>query len=326
MSNILEIKDLYVQYRTDESVVHALNGFSLNLDKGETLGLVGETGAGKTTMALSILKLLPEGVGRITAGSIQYNDIDIIKASKRDMRRIRGSEISMIFQDPMTSLNPILSVGEQVREVLRLHKSDMTKEQQNRRVDEVLTLVGIQPERKEQYPHQFSGGMRQRIVIAMALIAEPALLLADEPTTALDVTIQAQILALMKDLKEKTDSAMIFITHDLGVVAEFCDNVAVVYGGEVIERGTVEQVFARTINHPYTSNLFECIPDLTSTSKRLPHFEGTMLDPTNLPEGCKYAPRCNVSLDLCVKQNPEMHIAEDGHNIKCHLFCTERNG
>ena len=326
MSNILEIKDLYVQYQTDENVVHALNGFTLALEKGETLGLVGETGAGKTTMALSILQLLPEGVGKISAGAIQYNDLDIMKASKHDLRKIRGSEISMIFQDPMTSLNPIMSVGDQVMEVLHLHYPDMSKEQRSRRVDEILTLVGIQPQRKDQFPHQFSGGMRQRIVIAMALVAEPKLILADEPTTALDVTIQAQILELMKALKKEYDSAMIFITHDLGIVAEFCDNVAVVYGGEVVERGTVEQVFARTTNHPYTRSLFECIPDLTSNVKRLLHSDSTMLDPTNLPEGCKFASRCSGCMELCQHQNPQPSMVEAGHMIKCHLFRKEGSG
>jgi peptide/nickel transport system ATP-binding protein len=325
MSNMLEIRDLHVQYQTDEAVVHALNGFSLDLSKGETLGLVGETGAGKTTMALSILQLLPDGVGKITAGSIQYNNIDILKTSKREMREMRGTEISMIFQDPMTTLNPIMSVGDQIAEVLRLHFHNMSKSQQNARVDEIMTLVGIPPVRKDQFPHQFSGGMRQRIIIAMALVAEPKVILADEPTTALDVTIQAQILSLMQDLKEKIDSAMIFITHDLGIVAEFCDSVAIVYGGEVIENGSVEQVFTRVTNHPYTHSLFECVPDLTSTAKRLPHFEGTMLDPTNLPKGCKFALRCNACTELCMQQNPKMHAVEDGHIVKCHLFRAERS-
>jgi len=320
MPKLLEIRDLYVQYHTDEAVVHALNGLSLDLDKGETMGLVGETGAGKTTMALSILRLLPEGVGKITKGSLKYNDIDVLDASGKQMRDIRGSEISMIFQDPMTSLNPILTVGEQIREVLRLHYRDMTKTQQNQRVDEIMTLVSISPERKEQYPHQFSGGMRQRIVIAMALIAEPTLLIADEPTTALDVTIQAQILDLMKKLKQQFNSAMIFITHDLGIVAEFCDSVAVVYAGEVIEQGTIEQVFARDLNHPYTHGLFGCIPELSSTATRLPHIEGSMLDPTNLPAGCKFASRCPDCTEFCQKQSPELHVFQDGHSIRCHLF------
>ena len=327
MAKLIEIKDLHVQYRTDEDVVYALNGFSLDIDKGETLGLVGETGAGKTTMALSILQLLPSQVGEITGGSIHYNGIDVINMPKKKLRDIRGSEISMIFQDPMTSLNPVLTVGEQIREVLHLHIPDMSKSQQALRVNEIMTLVGIPPERKDQYPHQFSGGMRQRIMIAMALIAEPKLLLADEPTTALDVTIQAQILHLMKDLKKKLDSAMIFITHDLGIVAEFCDTVAVVYAGEVIEKGTVDQVFERVSNHPYTHGLFGCLPDLTSTAKRLPNFEGAMVDPTNLPKGCKFASRCPHRTEFCEQHKPEIHYFENGHGIRCHNFAQkEANG
>ena len=320
MSKLIEINDLHVQYKTDEAVVYALNGFTLDLEEGETLGLVGETGAGKTTMALSILRLLPEHVGSITSGSILHNGVDILSLSKNKLREMRGSEISMIFQDPMTSLNPVLTVGEQIREVLHLHYPDMAKSEQEKRVDEILTMVGIQCERKTQYPHQFSGGMRQRIMIAMALVAEPKLLLADEPTTALDVTIQAQILNLMKNLKDKFNSAMIFITHDLGIVAEFCDNVAVCYAGEVIERGSVEQVFERIANHPYTKGLFECLPDLSSTPKRLPNIEGTMLDSTNLPKGCKFASRCPSRMDLCEQENPGLHFVGEGHCIKCHLF------
>ena len=323
MSKLIEIKDLYVQYKTDEAVVHALNGFSLDLDEGENLGLVGETGAGKTTMALSILRLLPDQVGYITGGSIFYNGVDMLKLSKRKMRELRGNEISMIFQDPMTSLNPLHSVGEQVREVLHLHFPKMQKSEQHRRVDEILTMVGIQPERKSHLPQQFSGGMRQRIIIAIALISEPKLLIADEPTTALDVTIQAQILELMKELKQKFNSAMIFITHDLGVVAEFCENVAVVYAGEVIERGSVEQIFARKCNHPYTKGLFDSLPDLTSTQKRLPSFGGAMVDPTNLPKGCKFAARCPNCTEICLENNPDMHFVDGKHSIKCHLFAKE---
>jgi peptide/nickel transport system ATP-binding protein len=226
----------------------------------------------------------------------------------------------MIFQDPMTSLNPIMSMGDQIQEVLKLHYPNMTKSQQGQRVDEILSLVGIQPERKYQYPMQFSGGMRQRVVIAMALVAEPKIIFADEPTTALDVTIQAQILSLMKNLREQFQSSMIFITHDLGIVAEFCDNVNVVYGGEVIEKGTVEQVFSRESNHPYTSSLFACIPDLESTASRLPHYEGTMLDPTNLPKGCKYAERCNAGTELCIQHKPELYNIGDEHYIRCYHF------
>lgn len=319
MSKLLEIKDLYVQYNTDESVVHALNGFSLSMNKGDSLGLVGETGAGKTTMALSILRLLPEQVGEITGGSIHYNGIDILHADKHQMRKLRGAEISMIFQDPMTSLNPLMTVGDQIKEVLVLHFPEMSKFEQEKRVDEILNLVGIPAKRKKEYPHQFSGGMKQRIVIAMALIAEPKLLLADEPTTALDVTIQAQILALMKELKRQYDSAMILITHDLGIVAEFCDSVAVVYAGMVIESGTVEQVFTRTFNHPYTSGLFHCIPELTVDTDRLTPIPGYMADPTNLPKGCKFADRCKYCKEICKTEEPIAVEVEEDHFIKCHF-------
>ena len=317
MEKLLEIKDLFVRYNTDESVVHALNGFSLDVYKGETLGVVGETGAGKTTMCLSTLRLLPDEVGEITSGEIHYRDLNILKASGSQMRELRGREVAMIFQDPMTSLNPLMTVGEQIKEVLDLHFKDMSERDKNARVGETLGLVGITPERKDQYPHQFSGGMRQRVVIAMALVSEPKLILADEPTTALDVTIQAQILALMKELKVKFDSAMVLVTHDLGVVAEFCDNVAVVYAGSVVERGSIETVFSRKKNHPYTAGLFNCIPDLTSDAKRLNPIRGYMPDPSKLPAGCKFANRCDHSQARCLESEPAMHEVGPGHYIKC---------
>ncbi len=325
MEKILEIKDLYVNYKTDESIVHALNGFSLDVYEGETLGLVGETGAGKTTMCLSTLRLLPDEVGKVTSGSITYKGIDVLKADKKTMRSLRGGKISMIFQDPMTSLNPVMTVGDQIKEVLSLHFSEMTDKEKNARVDDILRLVGIMPERKDQFPHQFSGGMKQRVVIAMALVAEPELMLADEPTTALDVTIQAQILALMGDLKKKFNSAMVLVTHDLGIVAEFCDRVAVTYAGVVIESGTIEQVFARKENHPYTTGLFNCIPDLKSTAKRLTPIPGYMADPSNLPKGCKFADRCSKCQAKCLEEEPGMHEAEAGHFIKC-WYSEERSG
>ena len=325
MEKILEIKDLYVNYKTDESIVHALNGFSLDVYEGETLGLVGETGAGKTTMCLSTLRLLPDEVGKVTSGSITYKGIDVLKADKKTMRSLRGGKISMIFQDPMTSLNPVMTVGYQIKEVLSLHFSEMTDKEKNARVDDILRLVGIMPERKDQFPHQFSGGMKQRVVIAMALVAEPELMLADEPTTALDVTIQAQILALMGDLKKKFNSAMVLVTHDLGIVAEFCDRVAVTYAGVVIESGTIEQVFARKENHPYTTGLFNCIPDLKSTAKRLTPIPGYMADPSNLPKGCKFADRCSKCQAKCLEEEPGMHEAEAGHFIKC-WYSEERSG
>ncbi len=319
---LLEIHDLHAEYDTDDAVVHALNGFDLTLRRGEKLGLVGETGAGKTTMALSVLRLLPPRVGKITQGSIVYDGLDILSASPKELLALRGARISMIFQDPMTSLNPVVTVGDQVLEVLKLHFPEMSREERDAKVDEIMKLVGIPPSRKGEYPHQFSGGMKQRIVIAMALVSEPELLLADEPTTALDVTIQAQILELMKQLKEKLNSAMVLITHDLGVVAEFCDTVAIVYAGEVIEQGSVEDIYARTDNHPYTSGLFNCIPDLYTTTDRLQPIPGFMADPTDLPQGCSFAPRCPHCTERCLKESPKMYL-RGNHGIKCHRFAGE---
>ena len=319
-ANLLEVKDLYVQYNTDDAVVHALNGFTVSVAHGESLGLVGETGAGKTTMALSVMRLLPKKVGEITGGSIIYDGTDILKASVREMQQLRGAKIAMIFQDPMTSLNPVITVGDQIYEVLELHFPNMTKEEKEKRVDEILELVGIPASRKDEYPHQFSGGMKQRIVIAMALVAEPELLLADEPTTALDVTIQAQILALVRGLKEKYNTAMMLITHDLGVVNEVCDNVAIVYGGEVIESGTIEEVYSRQMNHPYTDGLFNSIPDLTTDAKRLHPIPGHMVDPTDVPKGCKFAERCSFCTETCRSVPPVPHKVGDTHFIKCHKF------
>lgn len=320
---LLEIKDLHVQYETDEETVYAVNGVDLVVEEGETMGLVGETGAGKTTTALSIMKLLPEKIGIIKKGDIKLNGLDIIKASDGDMRAIRGDMVSMIFQDPMTSLNPILTVGDQIYEALELHRKGDSKESLNKRVDEILQLVGIIPDRKNNYPHQFSGGMKQRVVIAMALACEPKLLLADEPTTALDVTIQAQVLEMMKDLKEKLKTAMILITHDLGVVAETCDKVAIMYAGEIIEIGTIEDIFKNGHHHPYTVGLFGSIPNLTKSTRRLSPIEGLMPDPTKLPEGCTFNTRCPSCMEICRIQKPANYI-KDTHSIKCHLYNAGR--
>ena len=321
--NMLKIRGLYVDYHTDEATIHALNGFDLDLQKGEILGLVGETGAGKTTMALSILRLLPNGIGRIVSGLIEYNGIDILSASNEQMRQLRGAGISMIFQDPMTSLNPIIPVWKQVKEVLDLHFPEMSDLEKEEQVNGMFKMVGLPWDRKDDYPHQLSGGMKQRIVIAMALISEPKLLLADEPTTALDVTIQAQILELMRELKARYDSAMIYITHDLGVINEFCNNVAVVYAGSVIESGSVEQVFTSGKNHPYTDGLFKCIPDLYTDTERLIPIPGYMVDPSNIPPGCKFADRCIHCMGICKVEEPAMHPAGD-HLIKCHLFTVQK--
>lgn len=318
-NKLLEIRDLHIQYETDEETVYAVNGVNLAVEEGETLGLVGETGAGKTTTALSIMKLLPENIGMIKQGDIQLDGLDIIKAADGDMRAIRGNIVSMIFQDPMTSLNPILTVGDQIYEALEIHRKGESKESLNNRVDEILQLVGIVPDRKNNYPHQFSGGMKQRVVIAMALACEPKLLLADEPTTALDVTIQAQVLQMMKELKDKLKTSMILITHDLGVVAETCDRVAIMYAGEIIEIGTLKDIFTNEIHHPYTVGLFGSIPNLTKSSRRLNPIEGLMPDPTKLPNGCTFSSRCPKCMDICKIEKPNNYI-NGTHSIKCHLY------
>ena len=319
---LLEIRDLEVIYRTEEETVHAVNGLNLSVNRGETIGLVGETGAGKTTTALSILKLLPDRVGHIEKGEIFLDGMDIISARKADMLALRGATVSMIFQDPMTSLNPVHTVGEQIGEVLELHKKNLSRDQISRRVDEILTMVGLPPDRRDDYPHQFSGGMKQRIVIAIALACEPKLLLADEPTTALDVTIQAQVLDLMKNLKEILKTSMILITHDLGVVAQTCDRVAIMYAGEIVEIGTAEDIFEGEEHHPYTVGLFGSIPNLVKPSRRLNAIEGLMPDPTQLPPGCKFHPRCPKCMEICRNESPAIYEKGE-HGIKCHLFSGE---
>lgn len=316
---LLEIKELSVVYKTDEETVYAVNDLDLTLCKGETLGLVGETGAGKTTTALSVMRLLPDRTGVITHGQITLGDLDITKATEADMRLIRGNGMSMVFQDPMTSLNPILTVGEQIAEVLQLHRQDLSSAETEKKVDEILELVGLPADRKHEYPHQFSGGMKQRVVIAMALACEPKLILADEPTTALDVTIQAQILKMMKELKERLNTAMIFITHDLGVVAQICDRVAIMYAGEIIEIGTTENIFEGDRHHPYTIGLFGSIPDMTKVTRRLNPIEGLMPDPTELLSGCKFHPRCPNCMEKCKTVKP-VNIIAGTHAIRCHLF------
>ncbi len=319
--NLLEIKDLHVMYRTDDDEIYALNGVDLAVEKGKTLGLVGETGAGKTTLALSIMRLLGDKVGFVRKGEIVLEGIDLLKITEPDMRLLRGNDISMIFQDPMTSLNPIHTVGEQIAEVLMLHHPSASMEEIENKVDEMMETVGITAERKGDYPHQFSGGMKQRIVIAIALACNPKLLLADEPTTALDVTIQAQVLKMMNELKDKFGASMILITHDLGVVAQICDHVAIMYAGEIIEIGTVLDIFESENHHPYTVGLFGAIPDMTKKTERLSPIEGLMPDPTSPPPGCRFADRCPRRMDICETASPRsLPVNEAAHKIKCHLF------
>lgn len=311
-----------MQYKSGDTPVCAVNGVNLTLEKGETLGLVGETGAGKTTTALAILRLLPERTGSIESGSITFDGKNLLEMPEEEMRTmIRGEKISMIFQDPMTSLNPVMTVGEQIAEVISYHSDGKEGEDfsVDKRVDEVLEMVGIPATRKDEYPHQFSGGMKQRVVIAMALSCQPELLIADEPTTALDVTIQAQVLSMMSDLRDKLGTAMIMITHDLGIVANVCDKVAIMYAGKIIESGTLEDIFVNENHHPYTVGLFGAIPNLKVETKRLSPIDGLMPDPSALPTGCYFHERCPHCMDICKKTYPDVYT-ERSHSIACHLF------
>lgn len=318
MGKLLEIKDLRVQYETGDGIVQALNGIDISLEEGMTLGLVGETGAGKTTLAKSIMRIIPQPPGRILSGEILYDGNDILKMDKNEIRKIRGEHISMIFQDPMTSLNPVMTVGEQIAETIKTHEK-ISSAEATKRACEMLELVGIKADRAGDYPHQFSGGMKQRVVIAIALACNPKILIADEPTTALDVTIQAQVLEMMQNLKRQFHTATILITHDLGVVAQTCDKVAIMYAGEIIETGTVEQIFSGERHHPYTTGLFESIPDLKKKTRRLHPIDGLMPDPTDLPPGCKFHTRCPKCMEICRHELPAP-VSEDGHVIRCHLY------
>lgn len=317
--NILEIKDLVVHYETEVGCVQAINNISLSLKKKTTLGLVGETGAGKTTTALSVLNLLPNPPGVIKQGEIFLDGVDILKMSEEQQRHMRGNDVAMIFQDPMTALNPVMTVGKQIAESILLH-NNISVSEANQRANEMLRLVGISEKRAGDYPHQFSGGMRQRVVIAIALACQPKLLLADEPTTALDVTIQAQVLELMKELIRDRDMSMILITHDLGVVAEVCDEVAVMYAGHIVEHGTADDVFNRTA-HPYTEGLFDSLPNLKESDEELIPIRGMMPNPIHLPKGCVFAPRCPYAKEICSREMPELRqMLGETHFAACHAY------
>ncbi|MDR1206273.1 MAG: ABC transporter ATP-binding protein [Peptococcaceae bacterium] len=315
--NILEIHELAVEYHTDEAVIHAVNGVYLNVRQGETIGLVGETGAGKTTVARSIMRILQTPPAKFRGGSIFFQGQDIMTLSEKQMRKIRGDKIAMIFQDPMTALNPIERVGYQIAEAIALHDK-VTRAESEKRACDMLETVGIPAGRYKEFPHQFSGGMKQRVVIAMALACNPILLLADEPTTALDVTIQAQVLDMMHSLKEKLGTSVVMITHDLGIVAEICDSVAVVYAGEIVEYGTAEHIFDHPA-HPYTVGLFNSLPKLDSTEPRLKPIKGLMPDPTSLPQGCKFYERCPDASEACSAGVPAAVEVSPGHQVKCFL-------
>jgi len=313
--SLLDIKGLTIHYVTHDSVIHAVNGIDLSIGERRTVGLVGETGAGKTTTALGIMGLIPNPPGKVISGEIFFNGKNLFEASDNEMRKIRGGDISMIFQDPMTALNPIIRIGDQIAEVVQLHDKCSKTEAMLKSL-KMLETVGIQPVRSVEYPHQFSGGMRQRVLIAMALACNPKLLIADEPTTALDVTIQAQVLELMNDLKTEFSTSMLLITHDLGIVAETCDEVAIMYAGEIIEYGSLEQIF-HNAKHPYTIGLFGSLPSLDKDVDRLSPIQGLMPDPANLPEGCKFQERCGYSCEEYRAVEQETVEIEPGHLVRC---------
>ena len=315
---VLDIKNLVVHYETEDADVHAVNGIDLSIAKKRTLGLVGETGAGKTTTALSILNLVPNPPGVIKDGEIKLDGKDVLKMTPEELEKMRGNEVAMIFQDPMTALNPVMTVGDQIGESIAIHQN-ISKKEAFEKAKEMLKMVGIAESRAYDYPHQFSGGMKQRVVIAMALACNPELLIADEPTTALDVTIQAQVLQMMKELREKYQTSMLMITHDLGIVAEVCDDVSVVYAGRVIEHGTLEDIFKNT-RHPYTEGLFNSLPDLDNRQAELKPIKGLMPDPSNLPKGCAFCPRCEYAMEICKTQKPPRTYRNDTHYVECHLY------
>jgi len=314
---LLDVKDLVVHYVLEDETVEAVNGISLSLKKGETLGIVGETGAGKTSTALSILNLVQSPPGVIKSGSITVCGSEILKMTPQQLEKIRGKDVSMIFQDPMTALNPVMTVGFQIAESIMYHEK-LSEKDAMVKAGEILELVGIPKTRANEYPHQFSGGMKQRVVIAIALACNPNILIADEPTSALDVTIQAQVLDLMYDLKERLGTALLMITHDLGVVAKICDIVAVMYAGKFVEYGTLEDVF-NSPKHPYTEGLFNSLPNIKDFQSELIPIPGLMPDPTKLPEGCAFEPRCPYAIESCKKPLAQYAIS-DTHSVLCSRY------
>jgi len=317
-NDILRIENLKVRYVSGDETVEAVNGIDMTIKEGCTLGLVGETGAGKTTTALSILNLVPAPQGKIESGTIVLDGISVLEKTDEQMEKIRGKIVSMIFQDPMTALNPVMSVGDQIAEGIKIHQ-DVNDSQAHILAKEMLETVGIPGDRAGEFPHQFSGGMKQRVLIAIALVCGPKLLLADEPTTALDVTIQAQVLQLMRELKEKFGMAILMITHDLGIVAEICDEVSVMYAGRIVEHGTLVDVFDH-LRHPYTQGLFRSLPVIEDRQTELRPIKGLMPDPTNLPSGCAFHPRCDYATAKCSEALPAKTNISDSHYVYCWLY------
>ncbi len=323
MNNLLEVRDLRTHFFTEDGVVPAVDGVDFTLKPGQTLGIVGESGCGKSITSMSIMRLIPNPPGKIVGGEIYFDQKDLLNMTDAEMRRIRGNDISMIFQEPMTSLNPIFTIGSQIMEAIMLHQK-LDKKAAREKCIEMLNLVGIPraAEVVDDYPHQFSGGMRQRVMIAMALSCNPKLLIADEPTTALDVTIQAQILELMKELKEKLNTAIMLITHDLGVVAEMADHIIVMYAGKVVEEGTAEEIFGDP-KHPYTIGLLNSKPNLNRTSARLDVIPGSVPNPLAIPEGCAFNPRCSHVMDICREKMPQLDSIGQGRKARCWLYNGE---
>ena len=318
---VLDVKNLHVHYVTHDATAKAVNGIDFQVKEGEALGLVGETGAGKTTTALSIMQLIPDPPGIIVDGEIYFEGKNVILNTDKENQAMRGNGVAMIFQDPMTALNPVMTVGDQLSEVVINHEK-VSKAEAKKRVIDLLEIVGVKSDRYDDYPHQFSGGQKQRVVIAMSLLCNPKLLIADEPTTALDVTIQAQVLDIINQLREQYKMAMVLITHDLGVVAETCDNVAIMYAGQIVESGTVREVYLNP-KHPYTRGLFDSIPKLDDDSTELIPIEGAISNAADLPTGCYFHPRCRYCQDICKTQQPT--VKGEGHKFMCHfdLFSKE---
>ncbi|SES43001.1 ABC transporter ATP-binding protein [Psychrobacillus sp. OK032] len=318
---ILEVKDLQTSFFTDDGIIPSVDYVDFHVKEGEILGIVGESGCGKSVTSLSIMGLVPSPPGKITNGQILFKGEDLTKFSEKEMRKVRGNEVAMIFQEPMTSLNPLFTIGNQLLEAITLHKKKWSKKQAKARAIEMLKLVGLPraEELMKDYPHQLSGGMRQRVMIAMALVCDPKVLIADEPTTALDVTIQAQILKLMRELNERLNTAVILITHDLGVVAETCERVVVMYAGKVVEEGTVDTIFHNP-QHPYTKGLIASVPDMRYKKQRLYSIPGNVPKPGTIPTGCRFAARCESVFGRCTEENPPLYETSDKHKTRCFLY------
>lgn len=321
---ILQVKDLQTTFFTDSGEIPAVDHIDFHLKEGEILGIVGESGCGKSVTSLSIMGLVPSPPGKIVGGEILFEDNDLLKMSERQMRHVRGNDIAMIFQEPMTSLNPLFTIGNQMNEAILIHEKKWSKKQAITRAVEMLNLVGLPraTDMMNDYPHQLSGGMRQRVMIAMALVCNPKVLIADEPTTALDVTIQAQILKLMKELNTRLDTAILLITHDLGVVAESCERVIVMYAGQIIEEAPVKTIFDNP-EHPYTQGLIQSVPDMRYKKDRLYSIEGSVPRPGSIKRGCRFASRCEFAFDRCLEEDPELYETSTGHKTRCFLYDKE---